>query len=56
MDKKMDELFVNTISTLAMDTVPQANSGHPGTPMALTPVVLRRFAIAAFVNDEFEEG
>jgi transketolase len=52
----MDELCVNTIRTLAMDAVPQANSGHLGTPMALVRVVLRGFAIAAFVNDEFEEG
>ncbi len=35
----MDELCVNTIRTLAMDAVQQANSGHPGTPMALAPVV-----------------
>jgi transketolase len=38
MDKKMDELCVNTIRTLAMDAVQEANSGHPGTPMALAPV------------------
>ncbi|HWF96060.1 MAG TPA: transketolase [Xanthobacteraceae bacterium] len=30
---------INTIRTLAMDAVQQANSGHPGTPMALAPVV-----------------
>jgi transketolase len=35
----MDGLCVNTIRTLAMDAVQQANSGHPGTPMALAPVV-----------------
>jgi len=35
----MDELCINTIRTLAMDAVQQANSGHPGTPMALAPVV-----------------
>jgi transketolase len=35
----MDRLCVNTIRTLAMDAVQQANSGHPGTPMALAPVV-----------------
>jgi transketolase len=35
----MDLLCVNTIRTLAMDAVQQANSGHPGTPMALAPVV-----------------
>jgi transketolase len=39
MNEKMDELSVNTIRTLAMDAVQRANSGHPGTPMALAPVV-----------------
>ncbi len=35
----LDQLCVNTIRTLAMDAVQQANSGHPGTPMALAPLV-----------------
>ena len=35
----IDELCINTIRTLSMDAVQQANSGHPGTPMALAPVV-----------------
>src|ERR671933_1080788 len=35
---KLDQLCVNTIRTLAMDAVQQANSGHPGTPMAMAPV------------------
>ena len=39
MNNKIDKLCVNTIRTLAMDAVQQANSGHPGTPMALAPVV-----------------
>ncbi len=34
----MDELCINTIRTLSMDAVQAANSGHPGTPMALAPV------------------
>ena len=34
----MDALCVNTLRTLAMDAVQRANSGHPGTPMALAPV------------------
>jgi transketolase len=34
----LDELCVNTIRTLAMDAVQQADSGHPGTPMAMAPV------------------
>src|SRR5258707_11271715 len=37
--KQLDTLSINTIRTLAMDAVQQANSGHPGTPMALAPVV-----------------
>ena len=35
----IDELCINTIRTLSMDAVQQAKSGHPGTPMALAPVV-----------------
>jgi transketolase len=35
----IDEQCIDTIRTLAMDAVQQANSGHPGTPMALAPVV-----------------
>jgi transketolase len=35
----MEQLCINTIRTLAMDAVQAANSGHPGTPMALAPVV-----------------
>ena len=34
----LDQLAINTIRTLAMDAVQAANSGHPGTPMALAPV------------------
>jgi transketolase len=34
----IDQLCIDTIRTLAMDAVQQANSGHPGTPMALAPV------------------
>src|SRR3954465_2821959 len=37
-DASMDELAVTTIRTLAMDAVQAANSGHPGTPMAMAPV------------------
>lgn len=33
-----EELSINTIRTLSMDGVQKANSGHPGTPMALAPV------------------
>jgi transketolase len=38
MSNAADELCVNTIRTLAMDAVQAANSGHPGTPMAMAPV------------------
>src|SRR5262245_39073033 len=34
----LDTLCINTIRTLSMDAVQAANSGHPGTPMALAPV------------------
>jgi transketolase len=37
-DRTLDELCVNTIRTLSMDAVQKANSGHPGTPMALAPL------------------
>jgi hypothetical protein len=43
---KIDQLCINTIRTLAMDAVQQANSGHPGTPMGLAPtayVLWQRF-------------
>ena len=35
---QLDQLCINTIRTLSMDAVQAANSGHPGTPMALAPV------------------
>ncbi|MGH2868095.1 MAG: transketolase [Solirubrobacteraceae bacterium] len=34
----LDRLCVDTIRTLSMDAVQKANSGHPGTPMALAPL------------------
>jgi len=37
--RSIDELCIDTIRTLSMDAVQKANSGHPGTPMALAPVV-----------------
>jgi len=36
---ELDQLCVNTIRTLSIDAVQQAKSGHPGTPMALAPLV-----------------
>ena len=38
-DEKMIQTAINTIRTLSMDAVQQAKSGHPGTPMALAPLV-----------------
>jgi transketolase len=35
----LDQLCINTIRTLSIDAVEQAKSGHPGTPMALAPLV-----------------
>ena len=37
-EQDIAQLSINTIRTLSMDAVQQANSGHPGTPMALAPV------------------
>jgi transketolase len=36
---QLDQLCINTIRTLSIDAVQQAQSGHPGTPMALAPLV-----------------
>jgi transketolase len=38
-DDDMVQLAINTIRTLSIDAVQQAKSGHPGTPMALAPLV-----------------
>jgi transketolase len=38
-DTQMTQLAINTIRTLSIDAVQAANSGHPGTPMALAPLV-----------------
>jgi transketolase len=38
-ETKLDQLCINTIRTLSIDAVQQAKSGHPGTPMALAPLV-----------------
>jgi transketolase len=40
-NKQLESLSINTIRTLAIDAVQQANSGHPGAPMALAPVAYR---------------
>ena len=38
-DQELELLCINTIRTLSIDAVQQAKSGHPGTPMALAPLV-----------------
>jgi transketolase len=35
---EIDQLCINTIRTLSIDAIQKANSGHPGTPMAMAPV------------------
>jgi transketolase len=39
----LDDLCIDTIRTLSMDAVQKANSGHPGTPMALAPIAYTLF-------------
>ncbi len=41
---EIEDLAINTIRTLSMDAVQQANSGHPGTPMALAPLTYSLWA------------
>jgi transketolase len=38
-NQQLDQLSINTIRTLSIDAVRQANSGLPGRPMALAPLV-----------------
>lgn len=40
----IEKLAIDTIRTLSMDAVQAANSGHPGTPMALAPVAFQLWA------------
>jgi transketolase len=40
---ELDLLSINTVRTLSMDAVQKANSGHPGTPMALAPLAYALF-------------
>jgi transketolase len=40
---ELDTLAINTIRTLSIYAVQQAKSGHPGTRMALTPLVYVRW-------------
>ncbi|HET7177060.1 MAG TPA: transketolase [Solirubrobacterales bacterium] len=38
MAQDIDQLCIDTIRTLSIDAIQKAQSGHPGTPMALAPV------------------
>jgi hypothetical protein len=38
-EAQLDRLSIDTIRTLSIDAVQRAKSGHPGTPMALAPLV-----------------
>lgn len=42
--QSIEQLAINTIRTLSMDAVQAANSGHPGTPMALAPIAYEVWA------------
>ena len=42
--RRGDEQVINCLRSLAMDAVQQANSGHPGTPMAMAPVAYALWA------------
>jgi transketolase len=61
-DAQLDQLSVNCIRTLSMDAVQQAKSGHPGTPMALAPLVytlwnrVMRFAGVVVHEDTWKAG
>lgn len=43
LSRDLENTCINTIRTLSMDAVQQANSGHPGTAMAMAPVTLTLF-------------
>jgi len=38
VDRELEQLCINTIRTLAIDAVQQANSGHPGMPLGAAPM------------------
>ena len=41
MSTTLETLAVNTIRTLSIDAINQANSGHPGLPMGAAPMSMR---------------
>lgn len=44
MTNKVEELAINTIRTLSIDSIEKANSGHPGMPMGAAPMALNLWA------------
>jgi transketolase len=52
MTQDLDQLAVDTIRTLTMDAVQQANSGHPGMPMAMAPAAYLLYAKHMVHNPE----
>ena len=44
VQRELDEVCVNTIRTLSIDAVQEANSGHPGAPMGLAPLAYVLYA------------
>jgi len=49
---ELDELAINTIRTLSIEAVQQAKSGHPGTPMALAPLVYTACVPVRYSTDQ----
>ena len=47
MANDLEARSINEVRALAMDAVQRANSGHPGTPMALAPLIIRLGADAS---------
>jgi transketolase len=47
---QLDQLCINTIRTLAMDAVQQANSGHPGTPLELAIFSTSRLSVGICIS------
>ena len=42
-DSSLDQLSINTLRLLAVDTVQKANSGHPGAPLGCAPIAYLLF-------------
>ncbi len=44
LSRNIDELAINTIRTLSIDSIEKANSGHPGMPMGAAPMAYSLWA------------